>query len=188
MMSRPRKIATRLARISHAYLDGKLDEQRLVVGLLKLAADIEADRVGNPPAKALEDLVALECVRRVFAHWQKRMTKARAKLTDGRKRVILARLKDGYTLDQLKQAIDACCASEFHMGENEQSTAYNDLTLILRSGERLEQFLAMADRQGPATTESPEVQRLLRESAEAMQRGDTAAYNDANNRLREARN
>lgn len=187
-MSKARKIATRLAHISHAYLADKLDDERLVVQLLKLAADVEGSRVDKPPKKALEDKVALECVRRVFVHWQKRMSKPKAKLTDGRKKVILSRLKDGYKLDQMKQAIDACCASEFHMGENDRSTEYNDLTVILRNGEKLEQFMAMAERQGPTTTESPEVRRLLRESADAMQRGDTAAYNDANNRLKEARN
>lgn len=187
-MPRARKIATRLAHISHAFLDGKLDEERLVVNLLKLAADIEGARVGKPPAKAIEDAVSVECVRRVFEHWQKRMTKPRAKLTEGRKRAIRSRMKDGYTLDQMKGAIDACCASEFHMGENDRNTAYNDLTVILRSGEKLEQFLAMGDRQGPGTTESPAVRRLLRESADAMEQGDTAAYNAANQALKEARN
>ena len=111
----------------------------------------------------------------LFAHWQKRMTKPKARLTRGRAAVVKARLREGYKLAQMKQAIDACCSSEFHMGENDRNTAYNDLTIILRSGEKLEQFMAMADRQGPSTTESPEVRRLLRESADAMQRGDTAA-------------
>lgn len=186
--SKARKIAIRMTAMLNGYLSERLDEERLVVNLLKLAADIEGARIGKPPAKALEDTVHAEGMRRVFAHWQRRMSKPRAKLTEGRKRAIRARMKDGYTIKQMKQAIDACCASEWHMGDNDRTTAYNDLTIILRSGEKLEQFMAMGEQQGPTTTESPQVRRLLDEAADAMQRGDTAAYNDANTRLKEARN
>lgn len=182
-LSKARKVATRLARITHAYLDGKLDDERLVAVLLRLAADVEGDRVGKSPAKAVEDKVELEAARRVFQHWQKRMVKPKAKLTDGRKRVVLARLKDGYTLKQLKQAIDACSASEFHMGDNDRKTPFNDLTLILRSGEKLEQFLEQATAVDPEVNDPPEIRRLQLEAADAMQRGDTDAYNDANTRI-----
>ena len=181
--SKARKIATRLARITHAFLDGKLDDERLVTVLMKLAADVEGSRVGKEPTKAVEDLVAQEAARRVFEHWQKRMVKPKAKLTDGRKRVVLARLKDGYTLAQLKQAIDACSASEFHMGDNDRKTPFNDLTLILRSGEKLEQFLEQATTGDPEVNDPPEIRRLQHEAADAMSRGDADAYNSANSRI-----
>ncbi len=185
-MSRARKISARLSSHLHSFLDGRINEAALVNKLRRLAKDIEGDGILKVPTK--ETLADLLVLQPVFDHWQKRMSKPRARLTRGRAAVIKARLRDGYVQDQMKRAIDACCASEWHMGENDRNTAYNDLTMILRSGEKLEQFLAMGDRQGPGTTESPEVRRLLRESADAMERSDTAAYNAANHALKEARN
>lgn len=185
-MSRARKISARLASHMEGFLAGRLDESTLANKLRRLATDIEQDRVVKVPTK--ESLADLLVLQPVFDHWQKRMDKPRARLTRGRAAVIKARLREGYVADQMKRAIDACCASEWHMGENDRNTAYNDLTVILRSGEKLEQFLAMGDRQGPGTTESPAVRRLLRESADAMEQGDTAAYNAANQALKEARN
>jgi hypothetical protein len=77
----------------------------------------------------------------VFAHWQAVMDHATAKLTPGRRKCIDARLRDGYTPDQLKQAVDGCKSSAYHQGGNDRQAVYDDLTLICRSGEKVEQFL-----------------------------------------------
>ena len=89
-----------------------------------------------------------------------------AKLTPRRKRCITTTLKD-YSVEQLLGAIDGCRASRFHQGENKDGTVYDDLTLILRSGEYVEKFLAMAGKTSPQL--SPEdagrayTERRLRE-------------------------
>lgn len=77
----------------------------------------------------------------VFAHWQAVMESPQSKFTPERKTKIEARLKDGYTVEQIMQAIDGCRGSAFHMGENDRSTKYNDLTLICRDGVHLENFI-----------------------------------------------
>jgi hypothetical protein len=74
------------------------------------------------------------------------MGHSRAKLTKGRRTKITARLEEGYTAEQIKQAIDGCKASKYHMGENEQQNVYDDLTLICRNGEKLESFIHKAQR------------------------------------------
>lgn len=81
-------------------------------------------------------------VQQVFEHWCSVFNKTTStKLTVKRKNNIFARIKDGYTLEEIKSAIDGCSRSSYHMGQNESATVYDDLELICRSGEKLEQFM-----------------------------------------------
>lgn len=90
-------------------------------------------------------------VDEIFDHWRKVMGKGDgAKLTAGRRKAILGRLGDGYKIHDLLRAIDGCKASEFHQGKNDTGTVYDDLTLICRSGEKVEFFRAKAPAE-PAT-------------------------------------
>lgn len=77
----------------------------------------------------------------VYEHWLAVMEKPRAFLTEARKTKILARLKEGYSVQDLKDAIDGCKSSEWHMGENDRGTVYNDLELIVRNGAKVEAFM-----------------------------------------------
>lgn len=181
-LSRARKISIRLSSLLHGYLAGRLDDPGLARKLLALARDIEGDALRKPPP-APNPGVEAQLVR-IFRHWRGRMNKTEAtKLTDGRRRVIAARLKEGYAEPQILAAIDGCAASEFHMGENESRTAYNDLTHILRNGEKLEQFLEQREEQDHTHHEDPEIHRLQQEADQALKDGDTDAYNTANARI-----
>lgn len=82
---------------------------------------------------------------RVFSHWQTAMDKPRAKLDGKRWKLIKTALAMGYSGDDLCKAIDGCRKSPFHMGENDKSTAYNGLDLILRNAEKIDAFMAMDD-------------------------------------------
>lgn len=84
--------------------------------------------------------------QRLFEYWQVVMKKEKAKLTSKRKNCILARLREGYSVDQISMAIDGCMSSPYHMGQNDGGTLYNDLTLICRSGDKVESFI---DRLNP---------------------------------------
>jgi Helix-turn-helix domain len=77
-------------------------------------------------------------IKSIFEHWRQTMGKNGARLTPERRSKIAARLKQGYTADQIKRAIDGCAGSKFH-----RDGGYNDLTLICRSGAKLESFEAM---------------------------------------------
>ena len=69
----------------------------------------------------------------VFEYWKEVMQKANnTKLTSDRRQKINARLKT-YTVDELKQAIDECKLSDFHMGKNDRSEVYNDLSTIMKN-------------------------------------------------------
>lgn len=77
----------------------------------------------------------------VFSYWCKTMQMRNAKLTSKRKKCIEDRIKEGYLLTDIFDAINGCASSGYHMGQNDTGTVYNDLTLILRSGDKLEQFI-----------------------------------------------
>src|SRR5215831_14030148 len=75
-------------------------------------------------------------VRTVFEYWRDKTGRLDAKLTGEREMKIRARLAEGYTLDQLKQAVDGCRSSSFHQGDNDRGHRYDDITLICRSGSK----------------------------------------------------
>ena len=81
-----------------------------------------------------------EIVREVFDHWVQARDRDpdRTRLTDGRKRVITARLKD-FTADELKRAIDGVGNDPW-----EGRRDHDDLTVVFRP-ENFEKFLALAD-------------------------------------------
>lgn len=80
-------------------------------------------------------------VKLVFEHWIASHGKdpSRTKLTDPRKQKVLARLREGYTVTDLCEAIDGCKLSSFHMGENDRGRPFNLLESILANGGRVEE-------------------------------------------------
>jgi len=80
----------------------------------------------------------------LFKYWCDVMGKnlSTSKLTAKRDKAIKARLKEGYTVEQIKQAIDGCRNDPFSMGQNDRQKPFNDIELICRTGEKLESFFA----------------------------------------------
>ena len=85
----------------------------------------------------------------IFRYWVQVMSKRSPKPTKGRLAKIRSRLKDGYTIDQIKTAIDGCKNSSYHMGKNDSGKRYDCLTLICRSAEKLEQFIGYTQAVSP---------------------------------------
>jgi hypothetical protein len=83
-------------------------------------------------------------VEAVFNYWKDRTGHPDAKLTREREMKISGRLDEGYTVEQLQEAIEGCRGSPFHQGDNERGHRYDDITLICRSGSKVEQFVEMA--------------------------------------------
>jgi len=72
----------------------------------------------------------------------------RTKLTSERVKKISQRLGEGYTVDELVEAVQGVALSSFHMGENDKKQKYDDLTTVLRSGSQVEKFRDL-HRDGP---------------------------------------
>lgn len=85
----------------------------------------------------------VDLVNKIFDFWVIQMGKqtGSTKLTTKRSKAIQARLKDGYTEDQIKSAIVGCSLDPFSMGQNDRQKPFNDIELICRTGEKLESFL-----------------------------------------------
>lgn len=80
-------------------------------------------------------------VNEVFEYWKATMNKNESsKLTKERDKKVRERLKDGYTVDQIKLAVFGCSQSPHNMGQNENRKVYDDLELICRTGSNLERF------------------------------------------------
>jgi hypothetical protein len=91
-------------------------------------------------------------ILRVFTFWQTRLNHPKALLTNDRKGVIAARLKDGYSVEDLEKAIEGCRSSSYHMGQNDQGQIYDSIGLILRNGSKVEQFIGYAESKNNGTS------------------------------------
>ena len=94
----------------------------------------------------LKDLSAkaddTEASHDIFDFWKATMNKTSStKFTTQRQQKIKARLKSGYTQQQIKTAILNCAKNPFNMGQNENGKVYDDLTLICRDDTKLELYM-----------------------------------------------
>jgi len=97
----------------------------------------------KPSAKANEPFL-------IFSYWKEIMKKNdSAKLTPKRLKAINARLKEEYTVDEIKAAIFGCSVTPHNMGKNDQGKVFDCLELICRSGENIERFAGNAQQAAP---------------------------------------
>lgn len=102
---------------------------------------ILAKRVSQPRGNAGTE------VREVFVYWQQARNHPQAKLDAKREKAIKARLKDGYTVGELCQAVDGCSASAYHMGQNQNQAVYDDIELICRDASKVDGFIKQSQAQ-----------------------------------------
>lgn len=118
---------------------------------------------------------AAQDVLQVFAHYRLKHKRAhpKPKSTSKEWRLIRDRFAEGYSLDDLKLAIDGCHKSRWHQGENDRKKRYDSLDLIMRDSTHVQQFLEIADpgaatgpaRSGPKYTPPPEQERFQTDGA-----------------------
>ena len=78
-----------------------------------------------------------------FQHWQQICNYKRARLDEKRRKLISARMKDGYSLQDMQDAINGCYLSAFHQGDNQDGKRYDDISLILRDAAHVDQFITL---------------------------------------------
>jgi len=102
---------------------------------------------GSPPAPPdRADVVVKADVRAVFDHWREVLKHPQAKLDEKRIKAIASALRLGYSVDQLRTAIDGCSRTPHNMGQNDRNTVYDDLGLILRDADHIDRFIRNASR------------------------------------------
>jgi hypothetical protein len=77
----------------------------------------------------------------IFAYWQTVMKHPKAKLDTKRTSTISQALQAGYSVDDLKQAIDGCASTPFNIGKNEKGQIYDGIDLIFRDADHIEKFI-----------------------------------------------
>lgn len=84
--------------------------------------------------------------RQVFEHWRSvevdtggiGATGRTPTFTGDRRAKVVARLKEGFTVEQLCQAVDGFARDPFHLGVNDQRRRYTDLTTTMKGGAKVD--------------------------------------------------
>ncbi len=108
--------------------------------------ELESPDPKKPDPKKLAEAAAVQAV---FDHWVRVMGKDRSKLDESKAKKIRARLREGFSVDDLKTAIDGCRSSPHHMGQNDTGTPYNSVVSVFKDGTRVEEHVERARRARP---------------------------------------
>lgn len=101
---------------------------------------------------------------RIFEHWRAEFRHPKASLDPKRRRAIQRALQH-YDEPTLCQAISGYKLSPHHMGQNDQRTIYDDISLFLRDAEHIDRGLAFARAPPVAAKSAVEIAReRLRQS------------------------
>jgi hypothetical protein len=108
--------------------------------------DHEPNSLSGKPDDSPKEPTLTERAEAVFNHWREVMDHPRAKFgkDDERIKKVIARLKDGYTVEDLKAAVDGCAKTPHNMGENERGQRYDGLHVICKNGDNVDRFMRTA--------------------------------------------
>jgi len=81
----------------------------------------------------------------VFDYWRKVMNRSRSKIDKKRISKLNAALEHGFSVDELKKAVDGAKKSPFHRGNNDRGVIYDSIDLIFRNPEKIEAFISIFD-------------------------------------------
>jgi hypothetical protein len=184
-LSRGAELVARLSKIVTAVVERR-KEPHQVAKELRTIADWLAGEA--PPKQAPKPSTTTKEEAELFAYWQRAFGKPQAKPTPERVAKLRARLRDGYSVQDIKRAFDAISASPFHRGENPNGQEHVDITLICRSGAQLEKYRDMTGGAAPPPrgnlSPDDKLEELIARSADELNRGDNDAYNHTQNEIR----
>lgn len=111
----------------------------------------------------------VEQARRVFGFWREYMKHPKAALDTKREKAITARLRDGYSVEDLTVAVRGCRLTPHNMGKNDRNQVYDDIELICRDAAHVDRFIRTATEQNgtkPVARVETVRDKLLREACE----------------------
>lgn len=82
----------------------------------------------------------------VFEHWRQKLRPKAHVFDDDTRKKVLARLKEGFTVEELKQAIDGCASNPHNQGVNDKQKRYDSLELICRNGGNVARFQGYTEK------------------------------------------
>lgn len=113
-----------------------------------------------------------EIARRVFVYWKEVTTHPKSCLDEKRLRLLIARVRDGYSEEDLKLAAFGCVSSRWHQGENDAQRIYDSVELIYRGADKVDQFMRMGDEEIGRRVKEEARQKMLVESERLSPRSE----------------
>jgi hypothetical protein len=142
----PPSLSSPSARSVGVSSDPKLNQENkdsIATGNFSSVQDVDSEQ-HNKKLNSRKKIVA--DAAEIFEHWKTVHNHPLAKFGKDRRGKVEARLKDGYTKEQLKHAVLGCKVSPKHQGENETGEVYDDLGLICRDSKHVEMFIGIYER------------------------------------------
>ncbi len=141
-------LAAQLAAVLLDLVAGRATETQARVTLRDIAGSPQLSLVPNTESPAVEPR---EVAMRLYNYWRKQCNHPSARPDPTRIAKAMARLRDGFTEQELRWAIDGMAGSEHHSGANDAGKRYDDMELCFRNMRNVERFLDMARGRGQAT-------------------------------------
>lgn len=88
----------------------------------------------------------IDGIKTLFENWKSVLNHPRSVLDKKRVKVLDERLKDGFTVEDLKLVPYGVKNSPWHMGQNPSETIYDSITLIYRSADQVDKFISLAEK------------------------------------------
>ena len=106
-------------------------------------------------------------VREVFNYWKRATGQLKAVSDHKRTARITARLREGFTVEQLCKAADALAASKWHRGDNPTGSKYLGIEHVYRDAETVERWLSV----DASVKESDPIEQARMETMARAKRG-----------------
>lgn len=138
-------------------------------GCIQVNPDSSSASDNDPHTDNDNKISFVEQARHVFGFWREHMKHQKAALDTKREKAITARLRDGYSVDDLLLAVKGCKLTPHNMGKNDRNQVYDDIELICRDAAHVDRFIKTASSQNGSVAQQrvETVQdRLARESCE----------------------
>lgn len=149
------EINTYKAKAKRARINGKLGGRKagtkVVISGNQEGTQTQANPLTHKPINSLNNKSKTPVsdksptdVSIVFDYWRDVMQSQKSKLDAKRSTLINKSLKLGYSVEELKSAINGCRASPHNMGINDRGTKFNGIDLIFRDADHIDRFIRVA--------------------------------------------
>jgi len=173
-------------------LEGRIENGYLVArlkGAIKWVESLPKESVINEKKKKRKvNEPSPEEIRDVFEYWRKVTGRSRTRLTSDKKRHISGRLRDGFSVKQLINAIDQSQVDPWCQGQNEKTEGkkYDFIDNIFRNSSKVEKLLEAYDDSalGDEIGDKPELDELKQLSEKALSEGRIEDYNEIEGKIR----
>jgi len=113
--------------------------------------------------------------REVFDKWKEITHKTKAKWTNGKKERLVARLREGWSVEDLVMAAESAWANPWNQGENPTGKKYLEIDNIYRNSEKVEYHIENhGKRKAPADDKAASQARALAEKNRKLREGAKA--------------